>query len=124
MRIADFRTYTFPQNHGFRRKAMNVRLILLPHPTVDPPPPLSSRCSSSGVSGVVTPGGMLTSQAYTGASSADGGGGGALVWTVPVSPRRWTPYVHLGLHYVEWANLVFSAIMWLVLMAAQAWPQV
>ena len=74
------------------------------------------------MSGVVTPGGMLTSQAYTGASSPDGGG--VLVWTVPVSPRRHTPYFFLGLLRVEWINLAVSLLMWLVLMLARACPQV
>ena len=70
------------------------------------------RCSSSGVSGSVSPGGLVTSQFYTGEEQEEG-------FMVPLLPRRWTPYVGLGFHYVEWANLAIAGALWVVLIAYQ-----
>lgn len=68
------------------------------------------RCSSSGVSGVVTPGGQVTTQALTGPSDQ-------VIYTVPLFPRRWTPYVHMGLHYVELLNLGLAVLVWGMILA-------
>ncbi|GAX76103.1 hypothetical protein CEUSTIGMA_g3546.t1 [Chlamydomonas eustigma] len=72
------------------------------------------RCSSSGVSGVVTPGGVVTTQVFTGTS-------GIHVFTVPLFPRLWTPYAQLGLHYVEWFNLAVAALLWMVMLVPSGW---
>lgn len=67
------------------------------------------RCSSSGVSGSVSSGGLVTSQYFTGEEQEDG-------FSVPLFPRRWTPYSGLGFHYVEWVNLAAAVLLWTVLM--------
>ena len=70
------------------------------------------RCSSSGVSGSVSSGGLVTSQFFTGEEQEEG-------FTVPLFPRRWTPYAGLGFHYVEWVNLAVAALLWLLLILYQ-----
>ena len=70
------------------------------------------------MSGVVTPGGLVTSQTYTGSS------GDVLVYMVPLFARRWTPFIRLGLYNFEWLNLAASALLWGLLLVPGAWLRV
>ena len=66
----------------------------------------------------MTPGGLVTSQTYTGSS------GDAMVYTVPLFARRWTPFIHLGLYNFEWLNLAASALLWGMLLLPHVWLRV
>mmetsp|Transcript_32546 Transcript_32546/g.71833 ORF Transcript_32546/g.71833 Transcript_32546/m.71833 type:complete len:682 (+) Transcript_32546:94-2139(+) len=66
------------------------------------------RCSSEGVSGVVSPRGKITTQTITTASDL-------AVFYVPREPRRVTLYSRGGFT-LEWANVIVAAALWVVLL--------